>query len=592
MENGDSDAGIGARVFLVGFGALAAFCLWVLADSWGNNFLDARPFLALFTFAAVLFGVSLALTGPLPIGRSVLGGLMLAVPVSALITWAGFRFNEASQFLDDPSALAIAGLIVLFATPFVSTFLTDRARWLEYEALFDTAWAIAVRYVAGWLFVAVFWIVVFLSNALLELVDIDIIDVLFDVDWVRFALSGAMLGLGLAVAFELRDYVSPRLVLRMLRLLLPILLAVVAVFVAVLPLRGLTQLFGDFSSAATLMGVAIASISLISIALDRDDHYGINTRGMKAAARALAFLLPVLSGLALWAVILRVAQYSWTPERVLAATVAAVLLLYGAIYALAALRGRGWRGAIRKSNVTMSLVALTVAALWLTPVLNPERISAQSQLERYVSGKATVDQLPLWELSADWGRAGQAVVSQLRLQAEQAPDGVLSTRLAALDAAESRFQFERSVENETVRQQLGDLVSLIAVRPEGAVTLSSDMFSELPQYRLTRVRDGCTRSEPDVPTCVWIVGAFVPGLPAEDQGILLFASDGRVAANHMILDDGVVQDRVRELYDNQDGTWGALPRDAIEQVLSGAFSIVPSGILALEIGDNRLVPQN
>lgn len=592
MGDGDSDAGIGARIFLVGFGAIAAFCLWVLADSWGANILGARLFLALFSFSAVLFTVSLALTGPLDIGRSVFGGLILALPVSGLVTWAGFRFDEASQFLDDPSALAIGGVIVLFATPFVSTFLTDRSRWLEYKVLFDTAWTITVRYIAGWLFVAIFWVVVFLSNALLELVEIDVIELLFDVDWVRFALSGAMLGLGLAVAFELREYVSPHLMLRLLRLLLPILLAVVTVFVAVLPFRGLTQLFGEFSSAGILMGVAIASISLISIALDRDDVFGINTYGMKAATRALAVLVPVLSGLAVWSVILRVQQYAWTPERVLAITVALVLLLYGVIYAGAALRGRGWRRAIRRSNVTMALLSLTVAAFWLTPVLNAERISSQSQLARYVSGVATPEQMPLWELSAGWGRAGQAALAELRILSENRPDPELAARLAALEDAGSRFAFERQVDNQAAQSRLDDLVPLIAMPPQTTVSLTEDMFSDLPEYRLSRWQDGCARSDPDIPTCVWIAGPFLPGVAAADQAILLFSEGSRVVANHVVLENGRILERVRELYDPATGMWGELPADAVAQVLNGGFSIQPSGISALELQDLSLVPGN
>ena len=56
MGDSDGDAGIGARIFLVAFGAIAGFCLWVLAYGWSAGFLEARPFLAIFSFAAVLFG--------------------------------------------------------------------------------------------------------------------------------------------------------------------------------------------------------------------------------------------------------------------------------------------------------------------------------------------------------------------------------------------------------------------------------------------------------------------------------------------------------------------------------------------------------
>ena len=472
----------------------------------------------------------------------------------------------------------------------MSVVLLNRAEWFDYAALFDTAWAITVRYVAGWLFVSVFWVVIFLSNALLELVDIDVIEALYEVEWVRFALSGAMLGLGLAVAFELREYVSPVLVLRLLRLLLPIVLTVVAVFIAVLPLRGLSQLFGDFSAAGTLMGVAIASISLISIALDRDDRYGIRTPGMLVAARALAVLVPILSGLAAWAVILRVQQYGWTPQRVLAATIATVLMIYGLSYLWAALHRRGWRGALRQGNFRMALLALAVAALWLTPVLNAERISAQSQLARFDSGVLPADQLPLWELSHDWGYAGTAVLEVLRAQADGLPD--LAQRLAALEQADSRFAFEQSLGTQKARRGLDDLVPLIAVRPEGAVDLDVEMFSELEAYLITQWQEGCARADNGQPRCVWIVGAFLPGIPAEDQAIFLFTAENQVRASHVVLDRGQISDRVRAIFDVDTGAWAELPDDAISRVIAGQFAIVPSGIAALEIDGVTLVPGN
>lgn len=588
----DSDAGVGGRVFLIGFGALAAFCLWVLADSWGADLLGARVFLTLFSFSAVFFGVALAVTGPVSVGRAVLAGLMVAVPISTLISWAGFRFDEAGQFLDDPRALAVAGVMVVLATPFVSVWMSQRERVFDYATLFDTAWTIAVRYVAGWLFVGVFWVIVFLSNSLLELVDIEVIQVLFEVDWVRFALSGAVLGLGLAVAFELREYVSPLLLLRLLRLLLPIVLGVVAVFIAALPFRGLSHLFGEFSSAGTLMGVAIAAISLISVALDRDDADGINTPGMKAAARALAMTVPVLSGLALWSVVLRVQQYQWTPERVLAITVAAVLLIYGLTYAIAALRGRGWRGAIRRGNVTMALIAMVVAALWLTPVLNAERISAQSQLARFETGGATPEQLPLWEMANDWGHAGQAALAALEAQAQQAPDGDLSTRLSALAGSETRFDFEQRMNTESALIGLGQLVPLMAVRPVGAIELTEEMFAGLPDYRLTRWQQGCARQDGGGPSCVWVSGAFLPGIPANEQAVILFHAAGRVVGNHVTLENGQITDRVRELYDMGSDSWAELPADAIARVLSGDFEVVPSGVSVLQLDKLRLLPGN
>ena len=38
---------------------------------------------------------------------------------------------------------------------------------------------------------------------------------------------------------------------------------------------------------------------------------------------------------------------------------------------------------IRQGNIRVALGIIVLAALWLTPVLNAERISAQSQLARF-----------------------------------------------------------------------------------------------------------------------------------------------------------------------------------------------------------------
>ena len=64
--------------------------------------------------------------------------------------------------------------------------------------------------------------------------------------------------LALAVVTELSDYVSPFLILRLLRLMLPPVLLVLAVFLLALPLRGLSGLFGGLSAAATLLAMVAA----------------------------------------------------------------------------------------------------------------------------------------------------------------------------------------------------------------------------------------------------------------------------------------------------------------------------------------------
>ncbi len=570
------------RAALIVFGAFAATAIWALVDSWTHGGVGDRAFVAAFTALAVFSGVTLALAGPLTLTRASAAAAALAAPLSGLMTWASLRFDDPARFLDSGPGVLIACLIVLLATPFLALAAEDRRPVFDYARLFDAAWTITVRTAAAWAFLAAFWALVLMSNALLELVGIDLIEVLFDTDWLRFAVSGAVLGLGLAVAYELRDFVSPLLILRLLRLLLPVLLVVVAIFLAALPLRGLSGLFGDFSTAATLMGVAVGAITLISTALDREDGAGIRTPGMKLAARGLALMLPVLTTLAAWSVALRIAQYGWTPDRVLAATAAAVIAVYGLAYAVAALRGRGWRGRIRQANVRMALVALVGACLWFTPVLNPERISANNQMERFLDGRSDLSQLPVWRLQSDWGVAGQRALDRV---VAQSGDPEVAARVAAARGAGSLSEFSAAIGQTESADRRAELARRMLVRPEGAVTLVPELFSDLPAYRLEALAEGCGT------LCIWISAAFLPGLSATDQAVILAATpDERVMALHVVIEAGRIT-RVREMYDLTDRTWGAPPLSALRALAEGTGAPVrPSGILGLEIGDALLIP--
>ncbi len=106
--------------------------------------------------------------------------------------------------------------------PFLIAALGPVGNWRDYPELFNQSWNIVVRYVAAWLFMGLFWAVLLLSNELFGIIGLEILDDLLDIAPVPYVLSGLVLGLALAVVNELSEYVSPYLILRLLRLLLPL----------------------------------------------------------------------------------------------------------------------------------------------------------------------------------------------------------------------------------------------------------------------------------------------------------------------------------------------------------------------------------
>jgi hypothetical protein len=391
----------------------------------------------------------------------VIGAAGLAVLSAALFLWASLNFNEPRAFFDTPLPISALGLMYIIGAPFASAGLAKPGGMRDYPLLFDTAWAILVRYLAGWLFVAVVWGIVFLSDALLSLVGVTVIQNLLDIEPVPFALTGLLLGLSLAIMHELRAYISPFLVLRLFRILLPAITFVVAVFLIALPLRGFSALFGGFSVAGTLMAVAIAAITLITSALDRTTDEEVQTGFMRLSVRVMAVLLIPLCVAAAWAIWLRVDAYGWTPDRLAGAVTAVLLVVYAFGYGGVAVIG-DWARGIRRINLLMAVVIFGVAALWLTPIINAESISTKSQVARFEAGLTKVEALPLWTMKNDWGKPGQAGLAKLRTL----DDAELVAELKRLDEVDTRYEFERLVGSQNVTNEMRDtLLARLVVLP-------------------------------------------------------------------------------------------------------------------------------
>ncbi|EEW23688.1 conserved hypothetical protein, partial [Rhodobacter ferrooxidans] len=301
------DRDTGQRLVLAGLGAAAGGCLYLLSEVFARDLLSDRLALALTAFAAAYFLALLALTGPLRLMQANAAALGVAVPVAGLLTWASLRYAAMPDLFERPAPVLAAVLLGLLPLPFV--IAANGPGWRDYPALFSASWTIVVRFAAAWLFVGVVWALILLSDKVLGIVGVTVIQDLLKLDAVPWLICGTTLGLALAVVTEMADLVSPYLILRLLRLLLPAVLVVMLVFIAALPFRGLSGLFGELSAAGTLLAMALVAATLVTTAIDQSDAEASQGPAMRRAAQGLALILPLPSGLALYAVGLRVAQY-------------------------------------------------------------------------------------------------------------------------------------------------------------------------------------------------------------------------------------------------------------------------------------------
>ncbi|MFZ1725285.1 MAG: hypothetical protein WAU13_01325, partial [Albidovulum sp.] len=257
------------RVLRAGLGALAGLSVWAAVEVWGEGMSLAGLFLTMLALA--FCGVLLLLFRLGQLRAAMLSAAAIAVPVAGMMAWASLRYSETFGVIAAASPLLVAFCLTTLPVPFL--IAADRADgdWRHYPTLFAVSWALALKSLAALLFVGIVWAVMLLSAELLMLVGLDFLEQLLREDIVIWLLNGTAFGLGLAVLGELADIVVPRLVLRLLRLFLPVMVVVEVLFLLGLPFRGLGELFGGRSTAGVLMAIAIGAIGLISVAAAEED---------------------------------------------------------------------------------------------------------------------------------------------------------------------------------------------------------------------------------------------------------------------------------------------------------------------------------
>lgn len=524
--------GLRARWGMVLTGTVGGLVLWLLGKLADRATLPDHLMVALIAASVGFFTALLGLIGPVRPGHALKGAALVGLGLGLLALLVGFRFDNAWDF--GQSGVHIVPLLVVLLVPL--PFLIAAAGpggWRDYPALFEESWSAAIRGTLGWVFAGILWSVIALSDALLGIVGIHLLG-----DWmyrgvVPFVITGAGLGLGLSVVGEVQHLIPSRLVVRLLRLLTPVVLVVAAVFVLGVVVQGMDGLFRGFSAAAVVLVVAAGAVTLVTLVVDMDEAQAPESRVLRQSARGLAGLVAVLAGLAAWAVAARVGQYGWTPVRLLAAAVAGLALCYGLAYLAAVLRGVGWMARIRRANLWLALGGLGLAVLWLTPAFDAERISSASQKARVLAAAPMPDPAVGGQMLG-WGRAGEAAVEALKVVAE--------TQGRADIAAWLGGQWDNGeIRPEMLTELRAAVTAVLPVRPASATGTRDVMLSLMAGYELQEIVDACNQTMAGgAAGCVMVVADLMPAVPGE-EAVLGLARGDWATLDALIPADGYLQ---------------------------------------------------
>lgn len=309
---------------------------------------------------------------------------------AALGVYAGWQASPFGEF-PIPSLLAVYVLTLLVACFIALMHLQQAAAGARatYPLLFAGSWRnFLVAALSGALTVGVAAILM-LWGQLFEAIGIRFFMDLFSEDWFLFPVLAVAFGLGTFIFRRLTRVIDAivNLLEGLMRLLLPLVAAVLALFLATLPFTGLAPLWATGNGTALLMalnGVALFAVNAVYQTGERSPYPPLVHR---ALAACLA-LLPIISALALYGMALRVGQHGWTVARCWGFAVGVLLAAFSVGYAWSIVRRwDAWTGGFPRVNIAMAWAVLALMLLVHTPVLDFRSFALASQFGRLEAGE-------------------------------------------------------------------------------------------------------------------------------------------------------------------------------------------------------------
>jgi hypothetical protein len=352
---------------------------------------------------------------------------------------------------------AAAGLVI--AHTLIVSGDADHAFIPKYTRYFDVAWKHAVQAALAGAFVAALWVLLVIGAALFDLIGIAFFQELLRKPWFAIPVTT----LATAVAIHVTDVQASlirgvrTLALTLLSWLLPLFAIIAVGFLGTLLFTGLEPLWRTRHATNLMLLTAAALIVLVNAAYQdgtRERRVAVVLRG---GATAAALALTPLVAIAAYAVMLRVNQYGWTPERVIATACVVVAACYAIGYGFAAIASQPWLHWIEITNVATAAVILAAILALFSPAADPARIAVADQVARLESGRTPVGKFDFAFLRFHGGRYGLAALERLR-QKQDGPDAArIAEKAAAALAGNDEYETRRTVERPTPEERAANI---------------------------------------------------------------------------------------------------------------------------------------
>ncbi|EEZ4382531.1 MULTISPECIES: DUF4153 domain-containing protein [Escherichia] len=354
---------------------------------------------------------------------------LVFIATLAMSGWLKWQIDGMSSWRADQELWEFGCYLLLMAMlllPWIQLNLHDRKGRTNYSFFYQSVWHNTLILMVIFITNGLTWLVLLLWSELFKLVGITFFSTLFfSTDWFIYLTLGLVTALSVILART-----QSRLIASIQKLftliatgLLPLVSLLTLLFIITLPFAGLNAISRHISAAGLLLTLAFLQLLLMAIVRDPQKASLPWTGPLRCLIKTSLLVAPLYVLIAAWAIWMRVAQYGWTAERLHGALAVVVLLAWSLGYFVSIVWRKGQNPLVLqgKVNLTVSLLVLVILVLLNSPVLDSMRISVNSHMARYQSGKNTPDQVSIYMLEHS-GRYGRAALESLKSDVEYMKD--------------------------------------------------------------------------------------------------------------------------------------------------------------------------
>ena len=326
-------------------------------------------------------------------------------------------------------------LMVLLMLPWMQYHLQPEPGVPRYAHFYTQQWQNMLTLLLIVVANGLVWLILLLWSGLFKLAGIDFFsELFFETEWFVYLVIGLVTSLTVILARQ-----QTRLIIAIQKLLtliatglLPLVSLLVLLFLLTLLFTGLSVISQRISAAGLLSALALLQLLLTAMVWEPQKPQLAYPRALRYLIQTAMILTPVYTLLAGWALWLRIGQYGWTTERLQGALVVIVLLVWSVGYLVSLLRHRDDPCVLMgKVHLGISLLGVGLLVLLYTPVLDSWRISVNSHMARYHSGKINAEQVSLYMLSHS-GKPGHEALLELQKDPEFIKDAKRQRQLNQL----------------------------------------------------------------------------------------------------------------------------------------------------------------